>query len=265
MRIRRSVFAACLLGGVLLVSAPGHAEERMTRPYPGVTHIHRTDHAQDYHLVVLAPRAMDVVSTDQDQAWSVVSDFAKSVGAQIAINANFFSKTESCGITAGDGHLWTAVSEGCPMTVAFFRNGKAAIYNGKAGAKGAAMPTAGLLAAVSGRPGLVENGKPSPTIERFASIRHPRTALGLRKDGTLVILVADGRREHALGFTGPEMSEIFIREKAVDAINLDGGGSTTLYIEAEGGIQKQPSDGHERVVVNQLGFRLKQKKGTKQP
>ena len=114
-------------------------------------------------------------------------------------------------------------------------------------------------------PALSRIAKPSPTLERFASIRHPRTALGLRKDGTLVILVADGRRERAQGFTGPEMSEILLRERVVDAINLDGGGSTTLYIEAEGGIQNQPSDGHERVVVNQLGFRLKPRRGSKQP
>jgi exopolysaccharide biosynthesis protein len=265
VRIRRSVFAACLLGGGLLLSAPGHAEERTTRPYPGVTHIHRTDHAQDYHLLILAPRSMEVVSTDQDQAWSVVSEFAKKVGAQIAINANFFSKTESCGVTAGEGRLWTAVSGGCPMTLAFFRDGRASVHNTKSQATSASVPTAGLVAAVSGRPALVEDSRPSPTVERFASIRHPRTALGLRKDGTLVILVADGRREQALGFTGPEMSEIFLREKVADAINLDGGGSTTLYIEAEGGIQNRPSDGHERVVVNQLGFRLNQRKGSKQP
>ena len=123
----------------------------------------------------------------------------------------------------------------------------------------------GLVAAVSGRPRLVENDRPSSTLERFASIRHPRTALGLRKDRTLVILVADGRRDGALGLTGPEMSEIFIREGVVDAINLDGGGSTTLYIEAEGGIQNKPSDGHERVVVNQLGFRLKAGRGARKP
>ena len=120
------------------------------------------------------------------------------------------------------------------------------------------------MAAVSGRPRLVENSEPSPTIERFASVRHPRTAVGLKKDGTLVILVADGRREAALGFTGPEMSEIFIHEGVVDAINLDGGGSTTLYIEAEGGVQNRPSDGHERVVVNQLGFKRKGK-GSRKP
>jgi exopolysaccharide biosynthesis protein len=94
-------------------------------------------------------------------------------------------------------------------------------------------------------------------VEPFAAVRHPRTALGLKKDGTLVILVADGRREQAKGFTGPEMSEILLREAVVDAINLDGGGSTTLYIEGEGGVLNRPSDGHERVVVNHLGFRLR--------
>lgn len=265
MKVPRSVLAAGLLGAGLLVATLSGAEERTTRPYPGVTHIHRTDGEQDYHLVVLAPKAMEVVGTDQEQAWSVVTEFAKRVGAQIAINANFFSKTESCGVTAGEGHVWTAVYEGCPMTMAFFRNGKASIVSGKPGQDAAFAPATGLVAAVSGRPRLVEKSKPSPAVERFVTVRHPRTALGLRKDGTLVILVADGRREHALGFTGPEMSEIFIREKVVDAINLDGGGSTTLYIEAEGGIQNQPSDGHERVVVNQLGFRLKPRKGSKQP
>jgi exopolysaccharide biosynthesis protein len=237
------------------------AAERTTTPYPGVSHIHRTDNSQDYHLVVLKPKAMDVVATDQDQAWSVVSEFAKKVGAQIAINANFFSKTESCGVTAGDGHLWTSVYEGCPMTMAFFRDGRATIVAGKVRKDGVLSPSIGLVAAVSGRPRLVENSQPSPAVEAFAKVRHPRTALGLKKDGTLLILVADGRRDAALGFTGPEMSEIFLREGAVDAINLDGGGSTTLYIEAEGGVQNKPSDGHERVVVNQLGFKRKGSKG----
>jgi len=80
----RALLAVCLL------AAPGRAEERVTRPYPGVSHVHRTDHAQDYHLLILAPRAMEVVGTGPDQAWSVVSEFARKVGAQIAINANFF-------------------------------------------------------------------------------------------------------------------------------------------------------------------------------
>jgi len=248
-----------LLAAFVLTAAFAGAEERVTRPYKGVTHIHHKDDAQDYHLLLLKPRAMEVVGTEQDQAWSVVSEFAKNVGAQIAINANFFSKTESCGVTAGGGHLWAPVSAGCPMTMAFFRNGKALIYDAKSVKSAEGVPVEGLVAAVSGRPGLLAGGKVTPSAEPFAAVRHPRTALGLRKDGTLIILVADGRREHALGLTAPEMSVIFLREKARDAINLDGGGSTTLFIEAEGGIQNRPSDGHERVVVNQLGFRVTKK------
>jgi exopolysaccharide biosynthesis protein len=257
--------AGFLLVAAFLGAAGARASERTTKPYPGVVHVHRTEAGQDYHLVILAPRAMEVVSTSPDQAWSVVSEFAKKTGAQIAINANFFSKTESCGVTAGEGRRWTAVYEGCPITMAFFRNGAMAILGGGSGEDGGALSTTELAAAVSGRPRLVENARPKPTLERFASVRHPRTALGLRKNGALVILVADGRREGALGLTGPEMSEIFIREGVVDAFNLDGGGSTTLYIEGEGGIQNRPSDGHERVVVNQLGFRLKAGKGGKKP
>ena len=129
---------------------------------------------------------------------------------------------------------------------------------------GALSPSVGLRAAVSGRPRLVEDAQASPPVEKFMTVRHPRTALGLKKDGTLLILVADGRREAALGFTGPEMSEIFLREGVMNAINLDGGGSTTLYIKGEGGIQNKPSDGHQRVVVNQLGFRRKSSKDGKQ-
>lgn len=260
MRRLSFLVAAALLGASL-----ADATERTTRPYEGVTHIHRADGGQDYHLVIMAPKAMEPVATGPEQAWSVVSEFAAKAGAQIAINANFFSKTESCGITAGGGQLWTAVYEGCPMTMAFFSDGRALIIEARLRKDGALSPNIGLVAAVSGRPRLVEDSRSSPTLERFASVRHPRTALGLRRDGTLIILVADGRREAALGFTGPEMSEIFLHEGVIDAINLDGGGSSTLYIEAEGGVQNKPSDGHERVVVNQLGFRLKGKRAPKQP
>jgi len=233
--------AFLLVAALAAVAAPSEAGERTTKPYAGVVHVHRTDNAQDYHLVSIAPRAMEVVGTDPDQAWSVVSDFAERVGAEIAINANFFSKTESCGVTAGEGRLWTAVYEGCPMTMAFFRDGRAAIFRGKVRKDGALSPSVGLLAAVSGRPRLVEDAQASPPAEKFMTVRHPRTALGLKKDGMLVILVADGRREAALGFTGPEMSEILIGEGVVNAINLDGGGSTTLYIKTEGGVQNKPS------------------------
>ena len=234
------------------------AAGKTTKPYKGVTHIHRTAGSQDYHLVSIAPRAMEPVTTSPDQAWSVVSEFASKVGAQIAVNANFFSKTESCGVTAGEGRLWTAVYEGnCGLTLSFFRDGAIRISRGKVRKDGALSEAIGLTGAVSGRPRLIENGLAVAPTEAFMNVRHPRTAVGLKRDGTVVLLVADGRRAAALGFTGPELSEILLHEAVVDALNLDGGGSSTLFIASEGGVQNKPSDGRERVVVNHLGFRAK--------
>lgn len=270
--LRASVVAGLLFGAAARVarpqdpiatpsavpaSEPTHPRDVRTRPYKGVVHVHHTDGVQDYHLVSVAPRAMEAIATSPDGAWTVVSEFAKKAGAQIAINANFFSKTESCGVTVGEGRMWTAVHDGCPMTIAFFRTGAVSILEGRVRKDGALAPSIGLVAAVSGRPRLIENSKPVPPVEQFATVRHPRTALGLKKDGTLTILVADGRRRGAAGLTGPEMTEILLREGLVDAINLDGGGSATLYIEGEGGVQNKPSDGHERVVVNHLGFKIR--------
>ncbi len=96
----------------------------------------------------------------------------------------------------------------------------------------------------------------------FNSKRHPRSAMGI--NGKKVYLVAvDGRSaEYAQGVTLWEFADIMRFIGAVDAINLDGGGSTTLYVEGENGtgIVNHPSDNKkfdregERHVVNSILF-----------
>ena len=63
-------------------------------------------------------------------------------------------------------------------------------------------------------------------------VRHPRTVVGLDKDGsTLTILTVDGRRAGvSIGMTGPELGEEMKRLGCDTAINLDGGGSTELVL-----------------------------------
>lgn len=254
---RARVAVAC--AGIVLVAPAGRGEaaDTVSMPYPGIGHVHRVTADQDYHLVRIAlttPR-LRPVATAPDQAWSVVSEFARKTGAEIAINANFFTATASCGVTAGGGALWDKVYNGCPMTLAFFGDGSARVAETRASPATPFDPVPALVAAVSGRPALVRNGVLEPRFEGFALVRHPRTAVGLTKGAReLLILVADGRRPGALGLTGAETGRILIDAGAVDALNLDGGGSTTLYIEAEGGVQNRPSDGRERVVINHLGF-----------
>jgi len=73
---------------------------------------------------------------------------------------------------------------------------------------------------------------------------HPRTAIGIAADrSTLIMAVIDGRRTGLPGVTTLEMIPLLEEFGAADAINLDGGGSSELWIASEGGIVNHPSDG----------------------
>lgn len=79
----------------------------------------------------------------------------------------------------------------------------------------------------------------------FVTHRHNRTALGLRPDGTTVLLVADGRfKDKAEGLSLPELEKVMCWLGCSDAINLDGGGSTTMYIKGDG-VVNYPSDNNQ--------------------
>lgn len=76
--------------------------------------------------------------------------------------------------------------------------------------------------------------------------RHPRTAMGVRRDGKLLFVTLDGRQKHSVGMTLRELADEMIALGAHTAINLDGGGSTTMWVR--GRIRNSPSDGAERPV-----------------
>ena len=71
-------------------------------------------------------------------------------------------------------------------------------------------------------------------MERFYPQRHPRTAIGLKEDGkTVIAMVVDGRRDHSRGVTLDELAELMKEKGAVTAMNLDGGGSSTMVVQGE--------------------------------
>lgn len=93
-------------------------------------------------------------------------------------------------------------------------------------------------------PMLLRQGQyvPQRDDRTFVTKRHNRTALGLRPDGTTVLLVADGRfKDKAEGLTLPELERVMRWLGCTEAINLDGGGSSTMYIK-EKGVVNYPSD-----------------------
>lgn len=78
----------------------------------------------------------------------------------------------------------------------------------------------------------------------FYTARHPRSAVGKKADGTILLLTADGRNAQAAGVSLTELQQIMKWLGADYAINLDGGGSTTMYVAggSDNGVVNHPSD-----------------------
>lgn len=88
----------------------------------------------------------------------------------------------------------------------------------------------GIRDAVSFGPFLIVNGVPSQFRGNGGYGIAPRTAIGQRKDGIVLLLVIDGRRPgHSLGVDMVELTNIMLKYGAYNASNLDGGGSSTFY------------------------------------
>ena len=121
--------------------------------------------------------------------------------------------------------------------------------------------------AVSGGAVLVQEGEIPETFSSNITGSNPRTAIGVSKDGnTLYLVTVDGRQVSSIGMTQTELAE-FLKEKGVyNAINLDGGGSTTMVArnlgEAVIKTVNSPSGGSLRMVTNAIGIYNNKKTGS---
>ncbi len=100
---------------------------------------------------------------------------------------------------------------------------------------------------LGGGPLLLRNGRRLEEPEKesistvFFNARHPRTAVGVRADGTLLFVTVDGRRPGvSVGMSIPELIDLMVELGCISAVNLDGGGSTTMVIK--GKIVNKPTD-----------------------
>ena len=114
----------------------------------------------------------------------------------------------------------------------------------------------GVQTALGCRPVLVRKGK----VQKWDpnQPRHPRTALGWN-DKYYFLVVVDGRQPGlSMGMTFPELAELMLSYGCQEAVNLDGGGSSTLWLG--GKVMNSPSDGRERSIANGLIVMQKRKK-----
>ena len=107
---------------------------------------------------------------------------------------------------------------------------------------------AGVKTAIGGGPALVRNGKAMQWSG--IQLRHPRTAIGWNKDFVWLVEV-DGRQpDLSIGMTLTELAAYMIKLGCEQAMNLDGGGSATLWVC--GNVMNSPSEGQERPGANAL-------------
>lgn len=106
---------------------------------------------------------------------------------------------------------------------------------------------------IGGGPFLLVDGEVDIGPRGDANDRHPRTAIGFSADSTKLILAAvDGRQSISIGMTLHELALLMQQAGAATAMNLDGGGSTTMVVR--GDVVNSPSGGGERPVSNALGL-----------
>lgn len=164
------------------------------------------------------------------------------------------------GYAMSDGDAWAKPAKGFRPVLAASADNKVTIA-----ARAPGLPR-DATQAVSGSAVIVFNGKPFGADGDLA----PRTAAGVDRAGKrLVLLVVDGRRPgYSEGLSIRKLAEEMVRLGCWSAINLDGGGSSTLVTrDPETGrhrVRNRPSDGHdlplplsiERPVANVLGVRI---------
>ena len=174
---------------------------------------------------------------------STTDTLAVREGARIAINGSYFNMRRLIPHTFFS--IGGEVVGETPSTELQRSNGVLAIKDGK-GHKMEVLPydstktetyRTEYASALASGPILIKDGKvPAfPVDKSFFRMRHPRTFMGWTEDGTVYMVVVDGRFPgQADGMSIPELATVSRLLGLKDAINLDGGGSSTLWTDSTG-------------------------------
>lgn len=164
-----------------------------------------------------------------------LDNLVRDHGAVAGINAGGFEDEKGfgnggtpIGIVIHDGALVFGSSSGVTSVIGFTGDGKLIV--GRMSAKEALDK--GVHEAVSFGPVLVANGQAAPVAGTGGGL-NPRTAIGQRADGTVLLLVIDGRQSHSLGASYKDCQTVMLQYGAVNAANLDGGSSTLMIYEGK--------------------------------
>ena len=216
---------------------------------PGLVHGTIVENNQSINVVLVhrsATASMRVSPVDRGR--EQVGDWAKGIGATAGINANWYNPWD--GPAVAGGRVYGGSDHGYTALFGFTADGDlVADHHHKVHDR--VDPR--VVEAVSGHPTLIHRGIPTTDFggDLTFTDRHPRTAIGVSATVDVLILVTvDGRRSTAAGMTGAETARLLQRLGAHDAVMLDGGGSSAMWIAGKGIVNRQSEPG--RAVGNQI-------------
>ncbi len=191
-----------------------------------------------YMLIVKDPSRVFVGIPDEfglDKPGLLLAEMVEKYGAAAGINAGGFIDPNGKGtggapegiVISGGELVWGGEDE---VTTVIGFDSNYVLHVGKM--TGQEALDAGICEAVSFGPALIINGKAQSDGGMVGGV-NPRTAIGQREDGAVLMLVIDGRSVSSLGATFEDLVEVMLSYGAVNAGNLDGGSSTLMMLDGE--------------------------------
>ncbi len=173
---------------------------------------------------------------------ATTSDTAESVNAILAINGDYYGAQEK-GYVIRNGKLYRNTAVSGREDLVIYEDGSFEIIS-ESEVTAEQLISRGAVQTLSFGPALVENGQISVDSDDEvgkAMASNPRTAIGIKADGTYVFVVSDGRTDESEGLSLLQLAEFMKELGAETAYNLDGGGSSTMVFN--GTVVNTPTGG----------------------
>ena len=245
-----------------LLCGESFAAQTVTHPFIGVTIIAREESSPrpvKMHVLVIDPAAPGIRffvtphAGKQDTLKQTTLAFLTEQKAQIAVNCHFFEPwpapnpdpgtADLVGLAASNGNVYSpfedhppkdyAIKAAAPALNIDQHNVATIVHCNKSDlARKSVVEPVTLFNAVAGNEQLLTHGVVTAGTGKWDNTPSPLTVIGLKADGKMVILIVDGRQPRVSeGLSTREAADLLARDyQVVDAINLDGGGSTTLCL-----------------------------------
>ena len=196
--------------------------------------------------------------TPQAESGLPIDAMATARAARAAFNASFFDRSFRVrGLTVSEGLPWPEpmVPQASPLLACDVRQRCTMQLDAPQ-----VLPPR-THTAVAGTPWLVRAGRSRTEADDagcpgFCAQPHPRTAIGL--DATrrhLIVLLAEGRRDDRPGLSLAQTARLLQAHGAMDAFNLDGGGSSALLLDGRPAMQRPANEPAQRPIANALVIR----------